>query len=406
MDFELNEEQRALVGLMKEFCFREVDRKAMDKLADEPIPPKATKADLMARMPWDLISKMHDVGLRQLAVPRDYGGGGYNRTGGWVTLTALAEAAAYYGCYVVARIFTLPWNHCVRLYDAPKAVQGVFFTNFMNNRRTMTAASHSEPDHGSDVMMPYEEAGVVGKTVAVQDGDYWVINGDKMFCTGGGVSDYITLTVRTDPKGPTSKSMTQFLVDTSTPGWSIARVNDFMGNEIVPNVQMRFENVRVHKSMMITEVNESYANLRSGLGSKTLHFTASLGECQRVWEEIRDYAKTRIQGGKPIIQHPNIGQLIAEADVALRAERLLHYKFAWDCDQEKPGTLVDPMGFWYINYLHKKNALRLIEIGMEVYGGIAPTKELGFERFVRAHQSFLHGGATGLLNLIKAAKVL
>jgi alkylation response protein AidB-like acyl-CoA dehydrogenase len=76
--------------------------------------------------------------------------------------------------------------------------------------------------------MPYEEAGVVGKTTAVQDGDYWVINGDKMFCTGGGVSDYITVTVRTDPKGPTSKSMTQFLVDTKTPGWSIARVNDFM----------------------------------------------------------------------------------------------------------------------------------------------------------------------------------
>lgn len=73
MDFELDEEQRALKGLMKEFCLREVDRKAMDKLADEPIPPNATKADLMARIPWDLISKMHDVGLRQLAVPREYG---------------------------------------------------------------------------------------------------------------------------------------------------------------------------------------------------------------------------------------------------------------------------------------------------------------------------------------------
>jgi alkylation response protein AidB-like acyl-CoA dehydrogenase len=254
-------------------------------------------------------------------------------------------------------------------------------------------------------MLPYEDPGV-GKTIAVQDGDYWVINGDKMFCTGGGCADYITVTVRTDPKGPTSKSMTQLLVDTSTPGWSIARVNDFMGNEIIPNVQMRFENVRVHKSMMMTEVNGSYASLRSGLGSKSLHLTASLGQCQRVWEEIRDYAKTRIQGGKPIIQHPNIGQLIAEADVALRAERLLHYKFAWDCDQEKPGTLVDPLGFWYLNYLRKRNALRLIEIGMEVYGGVAPTKELGFERFVREHQSFLHGGATGILNLIKAAKVM
>ena len=404
MDFELNEEQRALVGLMKEFCLREVDKKEMWRLADLPIPYNATKEDLMARMPWDLISKAHDVGLRQLAVPAEYGGGGYCRTGGWVTLTALAETAGYHN-YVFARVLTLPWNHCVRLYDAPKNVQDIFFTNFMNNRRTSTAASHSEPDHGSDMMMPYDDASV-GKTVAVQDGDYWVINGDKMFCSGGVVSDYITVTLRTDPKAPTSRAMTQFLVDTRTPGWSIARVNDFMGNEIVANVQMRFENVRVHKSMMITKLNGAYENLRSGLGSKSLHFAASLGECQRVWEEMRDYAKTRMQGGKPLILHPNIGQLIAEADVRLRGERLLQYRFAWECDQEKPGTLPDPLGFWYINYLHKVNALRLIEIGMEVYGGIGPTKELGFEQFVRVHQSFLHGGATGNLNLIKAAKVL
>ena len=138
MDFELNEEQRALVGLMKECCLREVDKKEMWRLADLPIPYNATKEDLMARMPWDLISKAHDVGLRQLAVPAEYGGGGYCRTGGWVTLTALAETAGYHN-YVFARVLTLPWNHCVRLYDAPKNVQDIFFTNFMNNRRTSTA---------------------------------------------------------------------------------------------------------------------------------------------------------------------------------------------------------------------------------------------------------------------------
>ena len=405
MDFQLDEEQRSLVALMKDFCLREVDRKAMDKLADEPIPYNATKQDLMNRMPWDLISKAHDVGLRQLAVPTEYGGGGYNHTGGWVTLTALSEASAYYGGYSFARLMTLPWNHCVRLYTAPKKVQDVFFTNFMKNRKTMTAASHSEPDHGADMLMPYDDVSV-GKVIADQDGDYWVINGDKMFCSAGGQADYITVTVKTDRNAPTSKSMTQFLIDTSAPGWSIARVNDFMGNEIVANIQQRFENYRVHKDMMITDLNGAYKNVRSGLSSKTIHLTASLGECQNVWEGIRDYAKTRIQGGKPIIQHPNIGQLIAEADVLLRTDRLLFYRFAWECDQEEEGTLIDPLGFWYTNYFHKKVVLRLIEIGFEVYAGLAATKELGFERFVRGHQSFLHGGSTGLFNLIKASKIL
>jgi len=275
----------------------------------------------------------------------------------------------------------------------------------MNNRKTLTAASHSEPDAGTDVLMPYDDPSV-GKVIATQDGDYWVINGDKMFCSGGGQSDYITVTVKTDPKGLPSKSMTQFLIDTSAPGWSIARVNNFMGNEVLANIQMRFENYRVHKDMMITDVNAAGKNVRHGLASKTLHLTASLGECQKVWEGIRDYSKARIQGGKPIIQHPNIGQLVAEMDVLLRSDRLLIYKFAWDCDQEKEGSLVDPLGFWYTNYFHKKIALRLIEIGFEVYAGLAATTELEFERFVRSHQSFLHGGSTGLFNLIKASKTL
>ncbi|OPY66975.1 MAG: Acyl-CoA dehydrogenase [Syntrophorhabdus sp. PtaU1.Bin050] len=405
MDFALNDEQRSLVALMKEFCLREVDRKEMDRRADIPIPPNATKEDLMNRMPWDLIGKAHDVGLRQLAVPTEYGGGGYNHTGGWVTLTAMAEAAGYYGGYTFARLMTLPWNHCVRLYTAPKNIQDVFFNNFMNNKRTLTAASHSEPDAGSDMLVPYDDPSV-GKVIAKQDGDYWIINGDKMFCSGGGVADYITVTVRTDPTGPTKQSMTQFLVDTSAPGWSVSRVNDFSGNEIVSNVQMHFENVRVHKSMMITELNGAYKSLGSGIASKTIHFTASLGECQKVWEDIRDYAKMRIQGGKPIVQHPNIGALVAEGDLRLRADRNLIYRFAWECDQEGPGALVDPLGFWYINYFHKETALRLIAIGFEVYAGLAATKELGFERFVRCHQSFLHGGSTGQFNLVKAAKVL
>ncbi|MFC1820670.1 acyl-CoA dehydrogenase family protein, partial [Thermodesulfobacteriota bacterium] len=339
MDFALNEEQKAFVATMKEFCEREVDRKAMAELADQPFPPNATKQDLMDRMPWDIISKAHDVGLRQLIVPKEYGGGGFGIKGNWVTITALAEAAGYYGGQV-ARLLTIPWKHCSNLTEAPKEVQDTIFKNFMSNRKTMIATSTTEADHGSDLLLPYDAPGA-GKVVAVQDGDYWVINGEKMFCTAGGVSDYLVLSTRTDKDGPWSKSMTQFLIDTSQPGWSVARVNDMMGNEITPNVQMRFEDYRVHKNMMIGELNQGFMPLRSHLASKNIHFMASLGDTIRVWEEIRDHAKTRIQGGKPIIQHANVGMLVAEGDCLLRNARLQQYQFAWECDEEKPGTRVD-----------------------------------------------------------------
>ena len=221
--------------------------------------------------------------------------------------------------------------------------------------------------------LPYDEPGVSGKCIATQDGDYWVINGEKMFCTAGGVSDYVVVSVRTDSKGPISKSMSQFLFQTNTPGWSF-RVNDMLGNEIVPNVQMFFDHCRVHKRYMISKLNEAFTGLRSHLAAKSIHFMNALGESQKIWEDIRDYAKSRIQGGKPIIQHPNVAQLIAEGAVLLQTARLLQYQFAWDCDQEKPGEHVNPLGFWYNNYWYKEVAMRLIRIGLEVYAGMGPQK--------------------------------
>jgi len=405
MDFTFNEEQRSLMALAKDFCKREVNIKALDELADKPHRPNATKEELMARMPWDLISRAHDAGLRQLAVPQKYGGGGYGPIGGWVTLTALAETIGYSGGVSFARLLTIPWKHCSNLQEAPQEVQDEVFPAFMKNRRTLLATSTSEPNHGSDLFTPYDEPGVAGKCTATRDGDYWVINGEKMFCTAGAVSDYVVVSVRTDPKGPISKSMTQFLFPTNTKGWSF-RVNDMMGNEIVPNVQMTFDNCRIHKKYMVSKLNEAFKGLRSHLAAKSIHFMGALGDSIRIWEGIRDYAKQRIQGGKPIIQHPNVGMLIAEADVLLQTSRLLQYKFAWDCDQEKPGEPVNPLGFWYNNYWYKEVTYRIVKIGLEVYAGMGPQKELFFERWIRYNLGIQHGGGTALLNLIKASKVL
>ena len=139
-----------------------------------------------------------------------------------------------------------------------------------------------------------------------------------MFCTAGGVSNYLTVMARTEPKGPISKSVTQFVIDTRKPGWSIARVNDMMGNELVSNVQMHFENFRVPDRYRVSPVNGAFDSheipsrrqvppyvCRPRLGGKYLGRH----------EGIRT---GRIQGGKPIIQHNNVGMLIAETDCMIR----------------------------------------------------------------------------------------
>ena len=94
----------------------------------------------------------------------------------------------------------------------------------------------------------------------------------------------------------------------------------------------------------------------------------------------------------------------AEADVLLRTFRLLLYQNAYECVQE--GKKASPLGLYYVNWYLKRMINRLTEIALDVYGGMGPQKELDLEHWIRVHLSLTHGGSTGTLNLIKAARVL
>ena len=399
----LTDEQKSLAMLMKEFCEREVDLKTLNEIADATIPPNATSADLRARMPWDLVSKAHDAGLRQIAAPTEFGGGGYEED--HLAQGVMAEVAGYYGGQL-GRLFTIPWKQMSAFRYTSKELAEEVLGDYMKDRKTMMGASITEPNSGSDFLVPYDEPGAAGQYMAHQEGNEWVFNGDKMFCTAGGVSNYLTVMARTDPKGPISKSVTQFVIDTRLPGWSVSRVNDMMGNELVTNVQLHFENYRIPDRYRVSPINGAFEVMKSRLAGKSLHMFAVLGWAERTWEDMKEYAKARVQGGKPIIQHSNVGMLVAETDCLLRTTRLLQYQDAWEWHHAGEGQMRDVLGWYYINWYIKKVLMRIIEAGLEIYGGMAPQKELTFEHWVRVHLSIMHGGSTGLLSLIKAARII
>jgi alkylation response protein AidB-like acyl-CoA dehydrogenase len=396
----ITDEDRSLIMLMKEFCEREVVVKALNEIADAPIPPDATWEQVRSRLPWDLISKAHDAGLRQLTVPIEYGGGGYGSN--LIALGACAETAGYYGGQM-GRMFTIIWKPLADMVSYPTHLQEEIYPIFMEDRKTIIAASITEANSGSDLLLPYDEPGATGMYFARQEGDNWILNGEKQWCEGSAVANYIVLNVRTEPKGPITKSMTTFLFPTSTPGWSI-RVNDMMGNEVFPNAQQYYENCKVSDRYRITPINGGFEAMRYRFAGVVIHLFAFLGWAEKIWEDIREYAKTRIQGGKPIIQHNNVGMLVAEADVLLRTFKLLLYHNAYECMAEE--KMASPLATYYLNWHLKSMIFRIAEIGMDVYGGMAPQKELSFEHWVRVHLSLSHGGSTGTLNLVKASKLL
>lgn len=406
MDFELSEEQKQIKALIIEFCKREIDVNEMWELSQKAATVKNIQ-ELRAIQPLHLIKKLHEIGLRQLAVPTKYGGGGVGR-GGWLTRTIAAEAAGYAGG-PVARLLSIPWKFCADIAtSATEEQQDWFFKQFMSNQTMFVAASISEPEGMTDILLPYDEPGVAMKTFAYKDGSEWVINGDKMFCSAGGVADLILVAVGTDKNAPVTQAVSRFWVRKDTPGMTM-EINRMISADITGNVQTHYDNVRVPEGHLVGEVNKGWPLLDIRISAKIIHFAGHLGRSQKLFEQLRDYAKERIQGGKPIIQHPNIAAMLGEAAINLESTRAYFYKAAWECDQheEKTGSgLVNP--FWGEGafYLYKKMALRLCEIGTEVYGGIGGSLDMPLEKYVRRLFVGLPGGSTTNMNAIKCARHL
>ena len=156
----LTEEHRSLAMLMKEFCEREVDLKKLNEIADQPIPPNATSADLRARMPWDLISKAHDAGLRQIAAPAEFGGGGYGEDhigqgamARWPAISAASSAGSSPSPGSRCQPLLTPQGHCGgsarRLHERQEDHDGRFHYRAEQRKRLSSCPTMSRGPQGS-----------------------------------------------------------------------------------------------------------------------------------------------------------------------------------------------------------------------------------------------------------------
>ncbi len=404
MDFTLTEEQKQIKALIRQFAKKEVDIKLMWELSDKAAKAR-TIEELRAIQPLDLIKKLHDVGLRQLCVPTEYGGGGIT-VGGGVT-RAIASEEAGYSMAIGCRLLASQWNHCAAMagLHTPKEQQDWFFTKFMENPTLQVGTALSEPSGFTDISLPYDEPGYSLKVTAYKDENEWVINGDKMFSSAGGAGGMFITGARTDKSGPVTRSMTLFWVPTDTPG--VTQVpNRLVAGEISGNVQTYMENVRVPESNRVGEVNKGMIWEKDYLAAKILHFANLLGQAQSLYDHMRGYAKERIVGGKPISEHNNVQVLLGEAAISIDIARAYMYRVAWEYDQrELAGAPVNL--YWALSFYTyvKKISWRLCEIASDIYGGIGGSIDLPVEKFLRRVFTFMPtGGGTWSIQMMKCSR--
>jgi alkylation response protein AidB-like acyl-CoA dehydrogenase len=330
MDFELSEEQKQIKTMVRDFCKKEIDPKRIRDI-EQKVYEARTCAEVKAVFPRDLLVKLNDAGLRQLCIPAKYGGT-EPESGGNITRAIVVEEMAYLTGGAAVLLAT-PFMICGATLSSKYVTQEQkerFYKEFMDNPQMWLAGSVTSPSGGVDTHLPYDEPGATLQDItAYKDGHEWVINGDKLFCSGGAAADAMAVLVRTDKNGPITESATHFLVSTSTPGISQI-LNRFSGVEICGNAQTYFDNVRVSEDSIMGQVNKGYYSMsEGGMCYKWMMLLPFLGEIRRVYDDVVAYAKERVQSGKPIIQHSQVTVMLGEAAAQIEALRNFLYRTAW-----------------------------------------------------------------------------
>ncbi|MFC1533261.1 acyl-CoA dehydrogenase family protein [Thermodesulfobacteriota bacterium] len=392
MDFEFTEEQKSLVALIKDFGKREVDPDYIRKLQDTVEPRD--------RIPWDILKKADEIGLRTIAAPEEVGGGGVD----YLTQMICGEAVALYCGYPLGHLFAHLWSRFGPIMPTHE-VEKMYLTRFMEDYTFMSAGGIVESDAGSDMLLRTEGAPI--KTFAHKDGDEWVLNGEKAWPTGGAAADMITVFCSIDRKDPMN-NLRRIYVPTDTPGFEVVRSNWMLFEELLQPTTVAFDNVRVPANYLIEETGTS-PTLRA---SARIFVGPRVGADQAIYEATKEYAKMRVQGGKPIFEHNNVGPLIVEMHILVESLKHAAYRHAWEADQAVKYGMGDGRGQkvaltgYALYYLSKHIPLRLAEHACDVFAATGSVKDMPVHDFARLAFHWQHGQGPRHQQLMKAMPLI
>ena len=344
-------------------------RDSVRRMALRHVAPIAAAIDENDRFPAELIPIFGGMGLMQIWVPEKYGGPEGNLT--MVCLAREEIARHSEACALLAGIntmFALPLMHFgteeQRQHFLPLIAQG----------RSMTAVAISEPEAGSDV------GGM--KTRAVRDGDSYVINGRKQWCSYGDVADYIMLYAKTGDRGGIEDISAFIIEPRKMEGITFGRSERKMGLKGQPNVPIFLDNVRVPALNLVGEEGKGFkASMRSLDLNRPTIAAASVGLAQGAFDAALEYAKQRKQFKRNIAEFQGIQFMLADMAMQIEAARALVYECA------QAGDNADYQRLSYFASMAKcfasDMAMKVTTDAVQIFGGYGYVKDFPVERMMR-----------------------
>ncbi|KAL9989523.1 hypothetical protein ACROYT_G004084 [Oculina patagonica] len=359
LSFEFSEELQQLQEMARRF-------------SREEILPVAAHHDQTGEYPWEIIKKAHALGLVNGHIPEEFGGPGLGVLDGCVITEELA-----YGCTGIQ--VAIEGNSLAEMpvILAGNKEQKKKYLGRMVEEPLMAAYCVTEPGAGSDV------AGI--KTKAVKKGDEYVINGQKMWITNGGVANWYFVLARTDPDAPAGKGFTGFIVDRNSPGVTVGRKEWNMGQRASDTRGITFEDVVVPKENVLGSEGIGF-KIAMGAFDKTRPPVASgaVGLAQRALEEALKYSLERKTMGKLIAQHQAVNFMLADMAVGIETARLATQRSAWEVDQGRRNTYFASIAKCLAADVANKCATDAVQI----FGGNGFNSEYPVEKLMRDAKIF------------------
>jgi butyryl-CoA dehydrogenase len=379
MNFELSAEHKAFQRTLRDFCEAEVK-------------PYATEVDESGKMRAEALRKMAAMGLLSLAVPEDEGGMGLDSIGGVLVMEEFGRACGSTALSLTAH----NGLGCTPIVRWGTAAQKQKYLPRLMSGETLGALALTEPSAGSDL------AGGVA-TVAVRDGDQWVIDGHKAWITNASLAPVITVLLRTDREAGT-RGFSMMLVEPNTAGFTIHPPEKKMGLKGSPTHMLTFEGVRVPHDQLLGVEGQGFQQTMSILDAGRISIGAlSVGLAQAAYEEAIKYAQQRQAFGKPISEHQAIQWMLADAATEIEAARLLIYKAAWLKEQERDYSKAAAMGKLKASEVAEKVCHNAIQI----HGSYGYSREFPVERMYRDQRLMAIGeGTSEVQRLVIARKIL
>ena len=366
-------------------------QKAAREFAEQEVRPIAAAIDKEHRFPLESLPGMADLGFFGVTIPEEYGGSGGDVLSYILIVEELAKVSATH-----AVILSVHMSVCTQaiLQFGTEAQKKKYLPDLAAGQ-TLGAFAITESGAGSDASGQ--------TTAAARQGDKYVLNGTKIFITNGGYAGvFLVLAVTDKAKG--SKGFTAFIVEKNFPGFSVGQVEEKMGICGSSTTEIILKNCEVPAENILGGEGNGFKVAMGALDGGRISIAAQVvGLAQGALNAAVDYAKTRVQFGKPIAANQGIQWMLADMALQVEASRLLVYNAARLKDQHLNYSLQAAMA-----KLHAaQTAMEVTTKAVQIHGGIGYTKSYPVERYMRdAKIISIYEGTNEIHRIVIAKSIL